>query len=170
MVVYLLVLVVLTALFAAGVIVADRRLRCVLLLAAGLSVAVPFLLTAATIRVSGPIWQGRYGIPFHMGLILLATLALERRSAPRGAAVVVIALVGSALAAAHAMSIVHVLHRELVTSPLAGSSVWISAPGLLVAAMAVSGVVTWILAVLASGSRTVVQNPEDAEPALQISA
>jgi hypothetical protein len=165
--VYLLVLIVLMAFFAAGVIFSDRRLRVVLLLAAGLSLAVPFLLTVATIRVSGPIWQGRYGIPFHMGLILMATLALERRSIPRGVAVTLIAVASAALAAAHEISIVHVLRHEAATSPFAGTSVWVSAPGVIIAIFALAGSVGWVLAMLLSGSAPSVQEHEAAEAAAQ---
>jgi hypothetical protein len=151
--VYLIVLVVLMALVASGLVLAGRRLRAVLLLAMVASVVVPFALTVTTIRVSGPIWQGRYGIPFHLGLMLLATLALDRRAIPRRVAVPVVALAGAALAAAHVVSIVHVLHREAAASPLTGSSVWITAPAGVVAALAVGAFVAWGGALSAADTR-----------------
>jgi hypothetical protein len=141
--VYLIVLVVLMSLVAAGFVLADRRLRTVLLLSTVVSVFVPFFLTVTTIRVSGPIWQGRYGIPFHLGLMLLATLALDRLPIPRRFTVPIMALAGAALATAHVLSMVHVLHREAVESPLAGSTVWIAAPAVVVAMLTVSAFVVW---------------------------
>jgi hypothetical protein len=147
--VYLIVLVVLMALAASGLVLADRRLRAVLLLAMVASVVVPFALTVTTIRVSGPIWQGRYGIPFHLGLMLLATLALDKRTVPRKVAVPVVALAGAALATAHVVSIVHVLHTEAADSPLAGSSVWVAAPAGVVAALATGAFAVWVYTILA---------------------
>jgi hypothetical protein len=148
--VYPLVLVVLMALVAAGMVLADRRLRAVLIVAALVSVVVPFVLTVTTIRATGPIWQGRYGIPFHLGLMLLATLALDHRSVPRRVLVPIVGAAGTALAMAHVVSIVHVLHREMLTSPLAGSTDWWSAPTWVVAALASGTFVAWGGALLVS--------------------
>ncbi len=36
------------------------------------AVSIPVVITAVTVATAGPLWQGRYGLPFHIGVILLA--------------------------------------------------------------------------------------------------
>ena len=57
---------------------AERSLRRLMLLIAVSSVAGPLAVTLWTYRDAGVIWQGRYGLPFSLGLVVLAGLALER--------------------------------------------------------------------------------------------
>ena len=53
-------------------------LRRTMLLVAVSSIAGPLAVTLWTYRDVGVVWQGRYGLPFSLGLVVLAGLALER--------------------------------------------------------------------------------------------
>jgi len=46
---------------------------------AAITVLVPVVATVATYRTAGFAWQGRYGMPFSVGLFVIAALALDRR-------------------------------------------------------------------------------------------
>ncbi len=83
--VYVVVGLATLAVITAGVAVASRRLRLVMAVTATVAVAVPFVLTVTTIEATGPIWQGRYGAPYHVGLVLLAGLALDTTTRSRSA-------------------------------------------------------------------------------------
>ena len=140
--VYVVVGLATLALVAAGVAVASGRLRLVMAATAVVAVAVPFVLTVTTIETTGPIWQGRYGAPYHVGLVLLAGLALDTTTRSRRALPAVVP-VGLALVVAHAASLVHVLAREARESPYAGTGAWWQPPAWLVTALVVAGFATW---------------------------
>lgn len=53
--------------------------RCSIVLAAALTLALPVALTVATMEGRGVIWQGRYLLPYSLGLVVLAGVALSRR-------------------------------------------------------------------------------------------
>jgi hypothetical protein len=67
------------ALVWAGLRRADARLRRLMLAIAVSIVLAPLLLTLATYRDAGVLWQGRYGLPWGLGLVVLAGVALDRR-------------------------------------------------------------------------------------------
>jgi hypothetical protein len=162
--VYVLVAVVFLAFVVSGLMVATRRLRLSLGVCLVVSVAVPAAFTYATISTASPLWQGRYGIPFHMGVMLLAGMALEERRQSDGGPVRAMWLIGAgALALANALGIVHVLVREQRTSPLRGSAAWISAPAWMILVVVVAAFVAWAGAVLASASS---ESPDHTTPQL----
>lgn len=72
------------ALVAAGMIAGRGRLRVGLALAAVLVVGLPVVAQVPTAADLGLIWQGRYGLPFSIGLPMLAMAAVISRE--RGAA------------------------------------------------------------------------------------
>lgn len=147
-VVYVIVGLASLAFLVTAWIHASRRLRWVMAGVAFVSLAVPFVFTVTTIAATGPIWQGRYGAPYHMGLFLVAGLALEARPPGSRWTAPVLVTTAAGLAAAHAVSIVNVLRTELLTSPYAGDPAWIQArPGLVVALVALA-VVAWVSAAL----------------------
>ncbi|CUR53940.1 membrane hypothetical protein [metagenome] len=81
---YLLFLVLWVALVVVGLRLGPRG---PLLFVAGVSLAIPTVLTLISYQQIGVAWQGRYGYPVSMGVFLLAGCALDRaRAAPaRGA-------------------------------------------------------------------------------------
>ena len=87
----------------------------------------------------GGAWQGRYALPFAVGIPVAAGALAERYAAtgpPRLVTAVVVAMVGSA----HAVSTLAVLRAELRSSPLAGDPAWVAAPAWLLLALTVLAV------------------------------
>jgi hypothetical protein len=115
------------ALVLAGLVMGRGRLRVSLAIAAVLVVALPLVAQIPTAADLGLIWQGRYGLPFTIGLPLLAMAAvlsrergavLARRAAP---VLVVVAVLG------HVASFVWALWRYawgFGHSPLTESLQW----------------------------------------------
>lgn len=143
MVVYACGVLVLGAVLVLGLVRAGRRDRLVVLLALAAAVGVPYLLQVQTYEAAGAIWQGRYGWPLSMGVLLLAAAALDRR--PPGHRLVVPAvLCGAGLwLVAHTVSVVAVHLGELRESPLALDERWLTAPPAVTGALAVAGVLAW---------------------------
>lgn len=127
--VHLLVLVVLLGLLVAAVRHGAGRGRGPLLLAVAMSLLVPSLLVAATLEGRGGIWQGRYSLPFVVGVMVVAGLVLDRvrwrtdGHDPRPQLLAV-----AMLAAAHVTSVVHVQTTELGRSVSAGDPGWVHPP------------------------------------------
>jgi hypothetical protein len=75
-------LVGVTALVVGGFAVADRRGRLAMVSVLLVSLMVPLLLTVVSYSRSGPVWQGRYGIGFFAGVLMIAAQALDQREVP----------------------------------------------------------------------------------------
>jgi hypothetical protein len=60
----------------------DRRLMGCVAMTAGLSAAIPVLATIATHRQVGIAWQGRYGMPYGVGMVILASVLIDRSGRP----------------------------------------------------------------------------------------
>lgn len=151
--VYVLVGLTSLAFLSAGLVAGTRRTRIVMIVSLAVAVALPALFTYRTIAYSGPIWQGRYGLPFHMGVTLLAGFALDRsRQAmePRRSLIVLLCTV---LTVANGMALLHVLGGEQATSPLRNSTAWLSAPGWIVVVMVAGGFIAWTGAAMSAGHR-----------------
>jgi hypothetical protein len=118
-----------------------RRMRGAMLLVVLGSAVVPAAATLLTFDSFGVAWQGRYGYPYAMGLVLLAGCALDREGARLRCPGWVTATVGTGvLLAVHVPGPVAVLLLELDISPLAGTSAWSTAPPWVVAVVAAAGV------------------------------
>jgi hypothetical protein len=92
--------------------------------------------------LSGVSWQGRYGLPFLVGLVVLAAYALDRagRSLPGPWP----ALAGLLYVGAQVVGEVDTLHIEIGRSPLVHSSAWVRPPmWLVVLACAVGAGLVW---------------------------
>lgn len=77
LVVYPVVLMCFVALVVASFRVAGSRGRLVLTLTMLVGLGLPLLLTALTYEGRGAMWQGRYGLPFTVGIVLLAAHLLD---------------------------------------------------------------------------------------------
>ncbi len=140
-VVYPCVALVFAALVVFAYVVTDRRWRVTLAVATAVALAVPLVATVLTITVSGPVWQGRYGLPYAVGIALVAAAALERAGTrPRTFWLIVGWLL---LLLAQVASVVHVLQVELDNSPLSGSSDWVTAPSVVVGLLTAAGFALW---------------------------
>lgn len=149
---------VLLALFWKG---AARRERLAGLAVVALASAVPIVLTVATYAELGTAWQGRYSLPFSMGLALICGAGLDRRP-PGGERVGRFALCATAFVYVLIEGIAQraVLAKQLRTSPLSGDSEWLTAPVGVVLALIVLGGGLQLLGVL--GHPLVPQLPDDA--------
>ena len=115
------------------------------LAATGLWLGMQLVVSLVTFQHLGAAWQGRYALPFAVGIPLAAGALADRYAVvgpPRLVAGVVAVLVGSA----HAVSTVDVLRGELRTSPLAGDPAWIAAPAWLLVALTAVSVALAVLA------------------------
>jgi uncharacterized membrane protein YkvI len=115
-----------------------------------LATVVPLALTATTIATSGAIWQGRYGIPLHVGAVLLAGLALDKPARTSRRAVVPVVAATIAVVLAQAVSIVHVLLTERARSPLSGTDEWPAPPVAAVVSLTLLCLASWLAALALS--------------------
>ncbi len=83
---------------------AERRRRLAMLLIVVISIAVPIVLTWLAYSTQGAAWQGRYGLPLTVGLLLLGAQALGQTTAAADLSSMVGTLV-VAMVGAHAITI-----------------------------------------------------------------
>ena len=122
---------------------ADRRLRWTLTVAFALALGLPFALQVHVYEAAGDIWQGRYGWPLSLGVLVLAGYALDRRPPTRRTGGPVLLVGGLLWVLAHAVSTTDVLVDELRSSPLSGDPRWVTGPPWLVPVLTVLGVLAW---------------------------
>lgn len=146
--VYLCLLGVLAFLIITGVAKSRGRVRATLVLMVLVVVFLPIVLTALTFQSQGVIWQGRYQLPWAVGVVILAGVALDERDfLPReGAKVTVILSVLVALA--HAWSVWGLAAGEQQRPISADDGSWVTASPAALATVCFVTVV--ILAVLVS--------------------
>lgn len=141
-VVYLVVVVPVLVLLALLAGRAHPRGRALVWIALGTALVMPFAATALTSGSrEGVIWQGRYGLPFAVGFLLLAGFALDRGDR-RGPPVWLSALACVTAATATIISVLHVRSDELSDNPASVSdaswhvpSPWLLALIVLLAAL-----------------------------------
>lgn len=137
--VYLLCGGLLTALSVLALRAADPRLRSSILLVAVASLALPFVMTLRTYAEVGVIWQGRYGLPFSVGVLVLGALSLDRRTAaPSLGPAATVTAVG-VFAVGQVVAVLHVLREQSLVSPSVGAGLWTVPSPWLVGALAVLG-------------------------------
>lgn len=146
-VVYAAVLVVLATIVGGGLWVARRRVRIAIAVIMLIAVAVPFTATVLTYSQTGAIWQGRYGLPFASGVMLLAGLALEECRFRHRLAKPALLAGWLCLVVAHAVGVTHVLVGERLNSPLAGDPTWLMPQAWILVLLTVLGLLAWAAAV-----------------------
>jgi hypothetical protein len=124
----------------------SRRGRVGLLLACVVSLLVPGVVTFTTLETYGTAWQGRYTLPYSVGVVLLAGLLLDRRrSRARPDALVAGGLL---FVAAQVAGPLLIAVHERTSSP-AVTNGWILVPPMLLGLLAVLGAsLFWLGAVL----------------------
>lgn len=141
-VVYICFLLAFLFLVVVGLAAARGALRLGIILAILAASAVPFLISVATFNSHAEVWQGRYALPYAVGIALLIGLALDetgRRIGPRlRFAGLLLVLPGQVI------GLVDVMARSL-DKPLADSEHWVHPHVVLVAALALaaSGSLWW---------------------------
>lgn len=101
----------------------ERWTLCLIVL---VTAAVPVVITVATFERLGVAWQGRYGYPYAMGLLLVCGHVLDRSAGPGspGHGRVAIWISAAAFFSAQLIGQLSVLRREVSASPLSGTDVW----------------------------------------------
>ena len=164
--VYAIYAVVLLGMLLVGAKLGTGRQRLALLATALLALAVPFLVTRTLINTAGLSWQGRYTLPFAIGLPVLCTLALERQRFGRHRLLVppLVAL-WLVVLMAQAVSVVHVQRTERHNSAaFTQGSWWPLLPSWAIAALATVGVSLWAAALLVTRSHEAPLDNRDSAP------
>jgi hypothetical protein len=116
---------------------AERRLRLAVMAMAAACLVGPVLFTLPTYRDVGVVWQGRYEMPFGVGMLLLAGLALDRTTRFPGRAPVALALAG--FATGQLVAVLHVLSGQRAVSPSVALGLWTPPGPWAVAALTLGG-------------------------------
>jgi hypothetical protein len=140
----------------------DRRLRLLMLLVVAISAIVPITIVWVTLGDFGDVWQGRYLLPFSVGVPLLAGLALAGRTPVRLRAAGIGVLVGCVYALAHTAGPVDLQRDELGTSPGVDNGSWILVSPWLVACLCAAG--AFLMWWAAWNSRAVADHGGQREP------
>ncbi|MGN6129222.1 MAG: hypothetical protein ACTHOK_02680, partial [Nocardioidaceae bacterium] len=119
------------------------RLTKCLVAALLLSLVVPWTITAATYAHLGPVWQGRYGLPYTMGVPLLAGLILDRSHKGYKCEGAWFLAGGLLVAVAHAASLVGTLNLLSVRSPALVARDPFTAPPWVPVVLAISAIALW---------------------------
>jgi predicted membrane protein DUF2142 len=141
--------------------VAARRVRLALLAVLTMSALVPTAITLATFDTFGTSWQGRYTLPFSVGLLLLCGLALERSALAHRLARPALACGGLVLFIANAVGITHVLAMERSMSPQFGTSTWHTPATWMVVLLMAVGWLCWANAVRLTAKRSGSSRPRE---------
>jgi len=145
-IVYAIFLVVGAMWLMVGLQRGSSRERFAILASAGFTLAVPLAITLATVSTSGPVWQGRYTLPFSVGLLLLCALVMARRPPKHRLLGPVLLAYWLAVAAAHTVSIVD-LQLDESRSPVATDpGNWPLLPAWVIAMLAIAGLAVWAAA------------------------
>lgn len=132
---------------------ADTGDRGMLLAVTVPSLLVPGAITYATYSQFVDSWQGRYTMPFSIGVPLLAAYALHRAGVPswlRRKSVIVSATL--LYVVGHLLGPLAVQGEELMISPGVDNGQWILVPPLMVGVSVTLGALTMVLGALARGS------------------
>lgn len=141
---------------------AGRRGRRAALLATGVALLLPIVVQSATITKTGLIWQGRYGLVFSLGALLVAAWALstwgDRRVAFLSVRLTTITAV--VLALVHFASFIVALHRYVVgvngtIAQMLADPQW-QPPGTWPVLVAACGIVllAWVVVIVVAARRT----------------
>jgi hypothetical protein len=115
----------------------DRWLSIALIAAIGVAIFFPAVSTLATFEKYGASWQGRYGLPYTVGTLLLLTWALDRGGHQISYRVFVPAF--ALYVVAQTVSVVATLQRQIASDPLHGTGAWVAPTAPLLGSLAVLG-------------------------------
>jgi hypothetical protein len=150
MVAYVGFVVLVLALLVMSLRVASGRMRWAIALGVATLFVLPSVITLLTIDDFGKAWQGRYELPYGVGILLLAGMAWQRAKRPPGWRLLI---PGFALfALAHAATLLTVLGHEMAQNPAAATAAWHApAAGTAGLVMVLGVALLWFGAGIASG-------------------
>jgi hypothetical protein len=161
--VYALMLVVLLGLLGCGLRFATLRSRSALTLAfiAATSLALPAYLTVRTFEELGAAWQGRYSMPFTVGIVVILGYLLDARVKDSPRSSMIGRSVVACLLLAELIGQIHVVATQKETYRVASAAHW-AAPGtVLLTVLALLALGCWVRAV-GSATRATVAAPVEA--------
>jgi predicted membrane protein DUF2142 len=133
------------------------REKAILVAASGLAILLPVLLTVATMSGRGVMWQGRYGLPYSMGLLLMASAIWDRDrregGAGRAPGAVVRCLLATVVAACTVACAAKVRVDELARTASAQDTSWHPPSPILLGLMGVAGAALLVHAWRPQGGR-----------------
>ncbi len=135
-----------------------RRIRWGMLATCLSAYGVPAILVLMTYRHTAGAWQGRYELPYSIGIPLLAALALTRRPISHRLIGPLLTAGGLGMVVAQSSGVVKVLLTERKSSPLSGTSEWPIPPLWVVVALVATGIAAWTVAVWVAPSRSTPLN------------
>ncbi|MCZ4499611.1 MAG: hypothetical protein JWQ74_2164 [Marmoricola sp.] len=164
---YALVLALAVAFLATGLRRTGLRNRTGLALALvlGVSYAVPAALTAISFHTIGAAWQGRYGVPFSIGVLVILGCALDQRPAGRLTRPFAVA-VAVGMPVAQVIGQLHVVDAQNRTPGLVAGTHWAVPSTTLLVALVLLAAACWSAAVnrwTPPGHTVVPAAPEPAE-------
>jgi hypothetical protein len=127
---------------AVRAVAADRALLRTGALIMFWSVAVPVGLTYVTYHQNGLTWQGRYGMPYTVGLFVVAAIALDRTNPPLSQPIVLVGTLTWGLA--HVVGQVHVLGEQRSDTHLVAATGWWAPPTALIVLLALAAAAAWL--------------------------
>jgi hypothetical protein len=129
----------------------QRRERLILAAILVVVIVLPIALTAITYSGRGSMWQGRYGLPFSIGAILVAAAVLDDRGWRPRLGVPIIIIGSCAMFVATTASYSKVLEDESTRPASVTDASWLEPPMLLVIAL---GAVAWLALAKAMAARS----------------
>jgi len=120
----------------------QRRLMLSMLIA---SLLVPWIITLSTYSQLGAVWQGRYTLPFALGVPVLAGLVLDANRRRLKMARGFIAGAAVLYYATYVGGVLYVLNKERAKSPQVHTGTWWVPPVWLVTALLFAGILLWMV-------------------------
>lgn len=149
--VYAVVGTVALLLVVAAARAAHGRHRVVLLGSLAVAILLPLAATLATYDGTEIIWQGRYGLPYGVGFVLLAATLLAERPEPHPLARGAVVAAAAAYAVALAWCLLQVRHAELTDNPASvADPAWHVPPPVLLVLLVLVALAAWAGAVTSS--------------------
>jgi hypothetical protein len=139
--------IVIASLIGLGAWRSSGGTRRALLATSGLALGIPLALQMSTYVQFGSVWQGRYGWPLSMGVLLLAAAALDDSPAKHRLVCAGLRCAAALWLAAHTASTVDVSLQELGTEIFTAAPLYWTTSPWLVGMLSVLGTAAWVLMV-----------------------
>lgn len=147
-VVYIVVLAVFGAIVGAAWRLGRRRERAAIALSLAAAYGLPFAFTLLTLGSVGSIWQGRYGLAYSVGIVLMATWVLSHRVRATVVQVPLLAPIAVGYAVAVSACLLKVRSRELTGNPASrDDSAWVDLGAPFLGVLSIAAVICLALAV-----------------------
>ena len=156
--VYIIAILILLLVVTLGFRFGYRRDRWLIFATGVVTLVVPLLLSLATFQTEGAAWQGRYGLPYSVGIILLTGWVLDTRRVSDRKLRSILTSAWLGLVVMHSVGAINVLTREHDHSPSTHGSAWLEPSPVTVALLILAGCALW--GVGSTATRPAIQAPK----------